>query len=702
MKIVEMSPDSQFLDQFYDLYQKMFSDENERESKENIIKYLSLKDSDFYGRNSYHIFCSTEGKTITGFLVGDYYAEPNSGVIEFIAVSPDFRNRHIAKNLLDHFIATIRTDAEKDIKGIFCEVDVKELSVSGNVDSTSLIFWRNLGFGVVEIEYVQPALSPGKRSVNDLVLLYKDLIGNGLDAAQFLSFVESYMKYAMSIVAPEEKEEYQIIESHLNHRKHVAVLTVDEYIKTGINDFINPALDYIITFPLGSLSGLNDNLGELTQNRATELANQIIREIASLPYFKEISMDIQKGDGTSIRIMGKENFIQRMRAKRESYISGEYLKSKISIKGVFKPKEQLSFKVQLPSGVALSTKVQIWTDIDHLGMASLHFIVYYDGYYSTRETIALMDADKVMILDQDHNEAFSTFIGKVSDLIQNAGTNNFAEMRRVKPEIYPLSFLTTKRQFERIKMHIYAVVNQDSSYDYANPRYIRKFFEEDQSVVDTVFVHYGRKVAAVIFGEEGPGIFEAVTGYKATEVEATNQTEFLENVRITILNEYICEVTALLHERLYIKRLGSILSKGDRTMNGNEKKNLRYLADIEKLFYTGLDEFRGLSLYSYTELDYALKQARTDMGIKEELEATIAGIASLSKKAELLYRIRNDSNAVLLSNLLTLFTASALTISLINFILPPTTSLLDKVLFIFALPVASIIILNAFTIIRRK
>ncbi len=697
-----MFANSQFLDQFYELYQKMFVDENERESKENIIKYLSLKDSLFYGGNSYHIFCSMEEKIITGFLVGDYYSEPNSGVIEFIAVCPDFRNRHIAKKLIDHFISTIRTDGKREVDGIFCEVDTKELSVSDNPDLTSLIFWKNLGFGVVEIDYVQPALGPGKRSVNDLVLLYKDLAGNGLEASQLLSFVRSYMKYAMSIDAPENKKEYQTIESHLNHRKFITILTMDHYIKTSISHFLNPALDYIVTFPLMSLSGLVGEAEELSLTRATELATQVLKEVTSLSYFSGVSIEIQKGDGTPIQILGEEDFILRMRDKRESYISGEYLKSKMSIKGVLKPKEHLSLKVELPSGVAVGTKLHIWIDIDHLGMASLHFIVFFDGYYSTREMVALMDAGKVTIFDQDYTEPFADFVGKISDLLNTAGTKNFGEVRRVKPEIYPLSFSTTNRQFERIKVHIYAIINQDSSYNYASSRYIRKFFDEDQSAVDTVFSHYGRKAAAVIFGEEGVGIFEAVTGYKATEIESANPADFMEKVRMTILNEYISEVTALLHERLYLKGLEFILSKGDVTMNGNEKKMLKYLADIEKLFYTGLEEFRGLSLYSYTELDFALKQARSDMGIKEQLEATIAGIGSLSKKAELLYRIRNDSNTVLLSYLLTLFTASALTVSLINFIIPPTASLLEKILFIFVLPIVAIIILYAFTIIRRK
>lgn len=697
-----MFANSQFLDQFYELYQKMFVDENERESKENLIKYLSLKDGAFYGGNSYHIFCSMEKNIITGFLVGDYYSEPNSGVIEFIAVSPDFRNMNIAKKLIDHFIATIRTDGKKDIDGIFCEVDTKELSVSGNPDLTSLMFWKNIGFGVVEIDYVQPALGPEKKSVNDLILLYKDLAGKGLEASHLLLFVESYMKYAMSIDAPKEKKEYQAIESQLNHRMLIAILTIDEYIKTGINNFLNPALDYIVTFPLMPLSGFIGEVEELSFTRATELANQVLREVTSLSYFSGVSIEIQKGDGTLIQTMGEEDFILRMRSKRESYISGEYLKSKISIKGVLKPKKQLSLKVELPSGVALGNRAQIWIDIDHLGLASFHFIVYFDGYYSTRELVAMMDASRVTIFDQDYNEPFSNFVEKISDLFQTTEAKNFGEMRRIKPEIYPLSFSTTDGQFEKIKVHIYAIINQDPSYNYASSRYIQKFFDEDQSAVDTVFSHYGRRAAAVIFGEEGGGIFEAVTGYKATEIESTNPDEFMENVRITILNEYISEVTALLHERLYLKRLEFILSKGDVTMKGNEKKTLRYLVDIEKLFYTGLEEFRGLSLYSYTELDFALKQARSDMGIKEELEATIAGIGSLSKKAELLYRIRNDSNTVLLSYLLTLFTASALTVSLINFVLPPTASLLEKVLFIFVLPIAAIIILYTFTIIRRK
>lgn len=702
MEIVEVSAKSQFLDQFYELYQKIFVDENERESKENIIKYLSLKNSAFYGGNSYHIFCSIEGMTITGFLVGDYYVEPNSGVIEFIGVSPDFRNKYIARDLIDHFIATIRTECKKGLNGIFCEVDTKKLSVTGPPDLTSFMFWKKLGYGVVEIDYVQPALGPEKKSVSDLVLLYKDLAGNGLGASLLLSFVKSYMRYAMSIEAPESMKEYQTIESHINHREFITILTIDEYIKTGISHFINPALDYIVTFPLVSLRGLVGDVEELTSTRAVELANQIIGGITSIQYFSVISVEIQKGDGTPIQLFGKEDFVLIMRDKRESFVSGEYLKSKISIKGLLKTKEQIPLRVKLPSGVARGNKVQIWIDVDHLGIASLHFIVYYNGHYSTREMVALMDPVNVTILDQNYSESFANFVGKISDVLQDEVMTNLGEVRRLQPEIYPLSFSTTNRQFEKIKAHIYGIVNQDPSYDYASNRYIQKFFDEDRSAVNTVFGHYGRRTGSIIFSEEGTGIFEAVTGYKVTEIKSNNQAEFNENVRITILNEYISEVTALLHERLYLKRLEFILSKGDVTMTRNEKKTLRYLADIEKLFYTGLEEFKGLSLYSYVELDFALKEARSDMGIKEELESTIAGIGSLSKKAELLYRIRNDSNIVLLSYLLTLFAASALTVSLINIILPPTASLLDKIIFIFVLPIASIIVLYAFTMMRRK
>lgn len=702
MEIVEILANSVLLDQFYELYQKIFVDENERETRENIIKYLSLKDSSYYGSNSYHIFCSVEDKKIEGFLVGDYYSGPNSGVIEFVGVSPEYRDRHIAKMLIDHFTETISKEAQKKINGIFCEVDIKELSHPGHRDKTSLSFWKKLDFGVVELIYVQPSLSPGKKPVKDLVLLYRDIAGSGLEATQLLSFVESYMKYAMSIDAPYEKWEYQVVKGQTNHRKLIPIMTVDEFIKTGFTVFSNPVLDYIITFPLFPINDLIGRVEELTLEKATEIANIIFNKASSLPFSKEVSVEIQKGDGTQIKIFGNENFVHRMRDKRESYVSGEYLKSKLSIKGVIKAKEQWSIAVDLPTGSATSAKLQIWMDVDHLSMASLHFIAYYDGYYSTREMVALMDTGKINVLNESNNELFVNFINKITDLFLTSGIKNSEKISRIKPEIYPVSFSTTDRVFETIRTHIYAIINQDSSYNYASSRYVAKFFDENQSVIETVFVHYGRKAGAVIFGEEGYGIFEAVTGYSVSEIEAADPPELQENIRITILNEYISEVTALLHERLYLKRLESILSKGDVTLRGDEKKTMSYLADIEKLFYTGLEEFRGLSLYSYTELDYALKQARSDMGIKEELEATIAAVGSLSKKAELLYRIRNDSNTVLISYLLTLFTASALTVSLINFILPPTATLLEKILFIFGLPVAAIIILYAYSINRRK
>ena len=115
-----------------------------------------------------------------------------------------------------------------------------------------------------------------------------------------------------------------------------------------------------------------------------------------------------------------------MRDKRESYVSGEYLKSKLSIKGVIKAKEPWSIAVDLHTGSATSAKVQIWMDVDHLSMASLHFIAYYDGYYSTREMVALMDSGKIKVLNQSNSELFVSFIDKITDLLQTSGIEKSA------------------------------------------------------------------------------------------------------------------------------------------------------------------------------------------------------------------------------------------------------------------------------------
>lgn len=702
MEIVELTEDSQFLEPFYELYQKIFVNENERESKENIKKYLSLKNTGFYHGNSYHIFCSVEDSNVTGILVGDYYTEPNAGVIEFVAVDPAFRIRNTARGLIDFFIKAIINDASREINGIFCEVDIMEIMVSRNVSLTSLPFWSRLGFRVVEVDYVQPALSPGKKPVKDLILIYKDLSGKGLPSYEMLSFARCYMKYAMSIDNPSERQEYKLIEEQAAHRNFFNLLRVNEFLKTGLCSFSNPAVDYISTFPLVSLSGLREANVELSPPMAYEIASKLLSEVGSYELFEKTSIEVQKGDGTPLQVLGEEDYILAMRQKREKYVSGDYLKSKISIKGNFIVRKETTIDVVLTTGKASTSEILCWLDVDHLGMASFHIIGFFQGRYSTREVVSLTDSGKVLINNNGVTRQFNDFALSITERLQRVGSMNLGSLRRVEPEIYPISFSSLDRDFRKVKAHIYALTNQDLAYDYASEKYITKFFEEDQSAVDTVFCHYGRKVGSVIFSENYSLIFEAVTGYKEDEIDCADPVERMKRISITVLNEYISEVTALLHERLYLKRLQFILSQGDVSLIGNEKKTLRYLADVERLFYAGLEEFRGLSLYSYTELDYALKQARSDMGIKEELEATMSGIGSLSKKAELLYRIRNDSNNVLLSYLLTLFTATALTVSLINFVLPRAAPIAEKIIFIFFPPVLAIIILYTLTMGHRK
>jgi len=699
MEIVELSDNSEYLDKFYELYRTMFSNDDEIDSKENLRKCLSLKNSNFYGNNAYHIFCLKDKGYIAGFIIGDYYSDQNSGVIEFVVVKSEYRGKGLAKNLIEYFMAKIKKDAGKDIDGIYCEVDVKSLSDYKNPDLTSLIFLRNLGFSVVEINYIRPASDHSKKPVTDPVLMYRDLKGDGLNVDSLRTFIKSYMKYAMSIEIPEEKEEFKLIEKHLNGRTKVALLPVDEYIKVGMNYFNDPAIDYIATFPVIPFNESIEDFKDLSQSGAAELGGTIKKKLESFPFFDSVSIEVQKGNGNPIDDNGKnDKFILKMRGKREKYFSGDYLKSKFSIKGVLELKDNILFSSNLPLGSATPSKVQIWIDIDHLGMASMHFIVYYDGFYSTREIISLTDANTVSVFDGESNKSLPVFAGKIAAILQSLKDKSSGS--NINLELYPLSFLNTYSHFRDIKAHVYAIVNQDTSYEYANIRYIKKFFYEDQSVLDTVYAHYGIRSGVIIFSEDKPGLFLAVTGYDISEIEADNPEEFKDKVRITILNEYISEVTSLLHERLYLKRLENTLSRSDLSPTNNEKKKLKYLTELQSRFYTELEEFRGLSLYSYPELDFALKQARSDMGITEELDTMINSIESLSKKTELLYHIRNDFHTVLLSYLLTLFTAATFTVAITNLIFP-SASIFIKVLLIFMLPATAIIVLYVFSIKHR-
>lgn len=715
MEIIELSNDSEYLDKFYKLYQTIFSNSDETDSKEAIRKHLFLKNTKFYGSNSYHLFCEKEGENIIGFIIGDYYSEPNSGVIEYVAVKSEYRARGYGKELIKHFTNAITNDAGKDIDGIYCEVDIKPLRDSNNAGLTSLKFWDNCGYNVVEVNYVQPALDSSKKPVQYLVLMYKDQKGSGLLVNGLKTFIKSYMKYAMCIIHPDGTEEFKLLEKQLNGKTYVVLLPVDEYIKIDTNLFKDPAVDYIVTFPIIDYGGKIEDLKELSADDFTSFSKKIKEKLKNLDFVRTILLEVQTEVKEPVwNTKTYDQFILQMRSNRDKKFNDNYLNGKTSLKGVLELWPDISFSAELPFRSVHASKVQIWLDVNYRRLASVHFIFYYEGLYSTREMIYLTEAKNVSLLHIEAEEDLLSYASQIVYLLRTSKEKSTGLSKQEGFELYPLSFATTGNNFQQIKTHIYAVVNQDLSYDYANIRYIKKFFDEDLSVLEMVYVHNGINSSVVIFRNYTPELFFAVTDYYISVLSMDNPKEFKDPAKIAILNEYISEVTPLLHEKLYLKMLEKELLKVEKKELSlkeknelswtEEKKMLESITNLEISFYLDLEKFRELSYSPYIEVDFALQQARSDMGIMDKLNTIKTRMESLSKLNEVLYRIKNDftnSDFVFLTYLLTLFTAATLAVTLTNLVFP-SAPVFTKVLLIFILPIFAITGLHIFRLNRKQ
>lgn len=55
IEIEEIDENYAYINDFYTLYENLFPVKEEAETLENILKYLRLKKTDFYGKNNYHV-----------------------------------------------------------------------------------------------------------------------------------------------------------------------------------------------------------------------------------------------------------------------------------------------------------------------------------------------------------------------------------------------------------------------------------------------------------------------------------------------------------------------------------------------------------------------------------------------------------------------------------------------------------------------
>ncbi len=241
VELTHSREDKKLLRYFYEeLYVPEFSDADERESLENMEQYLELKAQGWYGKNNYHIIIATEaGKLIAG-AIADFFAEANAGVIEFLVVSPLFRQSGMGKAILAATENLLMNDAKqklgRDLDCIVCEMNdpFKPTEVQDNLDPVKRsLIWNKWGYCGLDFPYIQPALSEEQESVFNLMLIAKIFQKDWSQAipSQIVKLiVHEYLRWAMRIETPENCAEYQEMAAFLNKQQKVNLLSLDRYV----------------------------------------------------------------------------------------------------------------------------------------------------------------------------------------------------------------------------------------------------------------------------------------------------------------------------------------------------------------------------------------------------------------------------------------------------------------------------------------
>jgi hypothetical protein len=250
IELTHSTEDKKLLRRFYEeLYVPEFPDTDERESLENIEKYLELKAKGWYGKNNYHIIIATEAGKLVAGAIADFFAEANTGVIEFLVVSPLFRQGGMGKAILSATENLLVNDAKqklgRDLDCIVCEMNdpFQPTEIKDNLDPVKRsLIWHKWGYSGLDFPYIQPALSAEQESVLNLMLIAKIFQKEWSKAipSQIVKvIVHEYLRWAMRIETPANCAEYQDIAAFLNERDKVNILALDRYVGYDSNKPMN-------------------------------------------------------------------------------------------------------------------------------------------------------------------------------------------------------------------------------------------------------------------------------------------------------------------------------------------------------------------------------------------------------------------------------------------------------------------------------
>ncbi|WP_050416351.1 GNAT family N-acetyltransferase [Azoarcus sp. CIB] len=227
------------LERFYrERYVAEFPDPDERESLDNMRRYLLLKAQGWYGSNNYHIVVAELDGEAVGGVVFDYLAMPRAGVIEFLFVASDRRASGIGRALLDEAIRLLRRDARRHdarLAAVVAEMNdpFRRPATPDNMDPfRRAAIWGRWGFGVLEFPYVQPALSAGQQPVDGLLLIMRPfgrVPQSGFRSHWVELVVAEYLRWAMRIEDPAADRDFLAMSDALASHPRVALVPLGRY-----------------------------------------------------------------------------------------------------------------------------------------------------------------------------------------------------------------------------------------------------------------------------------------------------------------------------------------------------------------------------------------------------------------------------------------------------------------------------------------
>ena len=118
-------------------------------------------------QSNYKLFVTLllEDQDIIGGCVFEFYPKSKCGLLTYIAIKPQHRNKGLSRILVDEALNQLG-----NINAIFLETNADTVSIDVMKPSTRRMILYKLGFRPIHIDYVQPPLSNTTNKCHHLIL----------------------------------------------------------------------------------------------------------------------------------------------------------------------------------------------------------------------------------------------------------------------------------------------------------------------------------------------------------------------------------------------------------------------------------------------------------------------------------------------------------------------------------------------------